>query len=131
MAACELLLRPDEVSLARDSVWADVERPEGAVLGALLERQIESLEPSRWKPGVKLIVTRLLLDVNDLYPADVNPVRRARVLLRQLEFKYHGGMDGDGDGDGHLGPMAEVIEEVERLLSRDVGLTFLCFGVIA
>lgn len=122
MTACELLLGPEEVSLARASVWADVERPESAVLGALLERQIGSLEASRWKPHVKALVARLLLDANDIYLADVHPVRRARVLLRSLEFKYHGGMDEEGDG--YLGAMAEVVE-VERLLSHDVSLVFM------
>ena len=130
MAACELLLGPGEVSLSRDSVWADVERPEDAVLGALLERQIGSLEASRWKPHVKVLVARLLLDANDIYLADVHPVRRARVLLRWLEFKYHGGMNDEED-EGYLGPMAEVVVEVERLLSHDVSLVFLCPGVIA
>jgi separase len=129
MAACELLLGPGEVSLSRDSVWADVERPEGAVLGALLERQIGSLEASRWKPHVKVLVARLLLDANDIYLADVHPVRRARILLRWLEFKYHGGIDEEGEG--YLGPMAEMVEEVERLLSHDVSLVFLCPRVIA
>jgi hypothetical protein len=53
---CVVLLGPDEVSLSRDSVWADVERPEGATFGALLERQIGSSEVSRWKPHVKVLV---------------------------------------------------------------------------
>ena len=123
MGSCELLLSPPEVSLVQDLVWANVERPEDAVLNTLLERQIGSLEASRWKPHVRLIVARLLLDANALYRADVNPVRKARVLLGWLEFKYHAGMDEEGDRQ--LGPVADVADEIESLLTREVSFSVL------
>ena len=123
MASCELLLSPLEVSLARDSAWANVERPAGPVLSTLLERQIGSLEASRWKPHVRLIVAQLLLDANALYQADVNPVRRARVLLWWLEFKYNAGTDEEDDGQ--LGPVAHVADEIESLLTREVSFSVL------
>jgi len=123
MASCELLLSPLEVSLARDSAWANVERPAGPVLSTLLERQIGSLEASRWKPHVRLIVAQLLLDANALYQADVNPVRRARVLLWWLEFKYNAGTDEEDDGQ--LGPVAHVADEIESLLTREVSFLVL------
>ncbi|KAK2461139.1 hypothetical protein APHAL10511_006666 [Amanita phalloides] len=118
MAGCELLFDSAEVSLARESAWGDVERPESVVLGALLERQISGLETSRWKPNVRLIVAHLLRNANEIYQADVYPVRRARVLLRWLEYAYYGGMDGESPGDD-FGTVAEVTEEIECLLSRE------------
>ena len=130
MGICELFLDPANVSLSREPVWADVERPDGVVIGALLERQICGLETSRWKPNVKLVVARLLLEADGVYQANVNPVRRARVLLRWLELMYYGGLSQEGlgtKGFQRFGTVTEVAEEVEQLLSREVCVIFHCF----
>ncbi|KAF8623833.1 hypothetical protein AX15_006159 [Amanita polypyramis BW_CC] len=122
MSACELFLDPLDVSLSRDPVWVDAERPDSIVIGALLERQIYGLETSRWKPNVKSVVAQLIAEADRVYQADVNPVRKARVLLRWLEFMYHGGLSQEGleaKGFQRFGIVTEVAKEVEQLLSRE------------
>lgn len=121
MATCELFLDHARVSLSQPSLWTSTKGPDHDIIGALLERQIHSLEASRWKPNVKLAVARLLLDSSGVYRAEIMPIRRARILLRWLEFAYHGGSTEGLEGDiHHLGAAAEVAKEIECLLTRIV-----------
>jgi separase len=95
--------------LARRSIEID----DACIIGALLERQIGGLGGSRWKDGVQNAVGQLLIDVLDSYGPDM-PVRRARVLLKSLEFGYHPGPEAVVA----IGTPEEMGSEVERLLSQ-------------
>ena len=96
IGTCELLLPTEEVSLkSAVNCAATPDTSHGAnptivdprVVGALLERQLDSLEPSRWKEGVQSVFVRLLRDALDVYRvvedgSNGMPVRRARVLVQ-------------------------------------------------
>ncbi|GLB42455.1 putative peptidase family C50 [Lyophyllum shimeji] len=120
LSGCELLLHPTAVSL----VSLQISDP--GVTGALLERQIDSLESSRWKEGVPAITAQLLKDALQVYRMDM-PVRRARVLVKCMDFTYHA---GPGVMVGMDSP--EIMGgEVEKLLlgedcGQDMGLAGFC-----
>lgn len=61
---------------------------EAEVVGALVEWQITSLETSLHKEGVPEVLPCLIKDALEIYDAKRFPLRRARVLLRQLEASY-------------------------------------------
>ena len=111
LGACELLMEPAKVSLASLSVAED------AVAGALLERQIGSLETSRWQEGVPAVVERLLQDALQVYGTQM-PVRRSRTLLKCLEFMYQAGPDQMSN----LGRPEDLGQEIVELLQREVGV---------
>ncbi|KAF9528394.1 peptidase family C50-domain-containing protein [Crepidotus variabilis] len=92
-----------------------------SILGILLERQLDSLDASRWKEGVKGVYVRLLQDALDVYSVKESesvyrtPVRRARLMVRCLEFMYR---EGSGDGEfGFGGPSGPdvMLSEVETM----------------
>jgi separase len=114
IGTCELFVSPDEVSLRRplESCGHNAD-----IIGAILERQIEGLEGSSWKEGVRNAVKALLVDAVAVYPAGDIPVRRARVLIRCLEFGYKAGDNGLPRHSDDIG------EEAEDLLARDVGFS--------
>lgn len=118
MATCELLRDPAEVSLlsvlqqpesstptavptsaptksTKGKQKAAPLNPEqenwACLLGAVLERQIDSLESCRWKDTGKTATARLLSDCISVYEAAKRPIRRVGVLLRCLEFEYYTG----------------------------------------
>jgi len=113
LATCDLLLDAEQVSLKShlDSVGLGP-----LVLGPLLERQFNSLEPHLWKEGVANIAKVLLLHALQVYHADM-PLRRARILMRCLELMYR-------IGEANISPTDWVPEqmgnEAERLLQRNV-----------
>ncbi|KAI9509013.1 peptidase family C50-domain-containing protein [Russula earlei] len=130
MASCELLRPPAQVSLKESlsSISIDSadnqEEDRRCIIGAILERQVESLAGSLWKPDVKSAVRELLIDCASIYDSANRPIRRAGVLLRGLELSYY--TDAPG-GDVQL---AKSQEEIEALLSlgnvgRDSSLTHL------
>ena len=91
LGACDLLLSPEEVSIlstvTNPAPGLDPASLEPSVAGALLERQLDGLEPSRWKDGVREIFIKLLQDALKVYGGAM-PVRRARVLVRCMDFVY-------------------------------------------
>lgn len=97
-------------------VSMDIDDP--AVTGALLERQIDSLETSRWKEGVQSIVAYLLTDALKVYGPNM-PVRRARVLLKCMDFMYHAGPEVMA----RVSTPEDMGNEVEKLLQREVCLS--------
>ena len=113
----ELLLDVRSVSLR--SIGID-DRP---ITGALLEQQIDSLEGSKWKDGVQIAVAQLLKDALDAY-ALYMPVRRARVLLKCMEFAYHAGPEAVAE----IGTPEHMGTEVERLLQSQVSCLLLYQG---
>ena len=138
IGTCELLLPTEEVSLkSAVNCAATPDTSHGAnptivdprVVGALLERQLDSLEPSRWKEGVHGVFVRLLRDALDVYRVEDNisngmPVRRARVLVRCMEFAYrdHGQAEWSAFGFANVD---EIGSEIERLVIMSV-----CFFLI-
>ena len=86
------------------------------VLGALIERQISSLEESKWKQGVLGVLTQLVDDALELYTAEQRPVRRARVLLKKLELSYHSGLTCTEQNEDAI----QYHLEAQYLLSRQV-----------
>lgn len=120
MASCELLRPPMEVSLKRltSSISIDdVDNHEEdcrCVVGAILERQVDSLTGSLWKPDVQNAVAGLLSDCVSIYDPENRPIRRAGVMLRLLELSFY---TGALDGDARLEKSAD---EIKALLSHEV-----------
>lgn len=120
MASCELLRPPTEVSLKRliSSISIDgVDDPEEdrrCVVGAILERQIDSLTGNLWKPDVQSAVAGLLSDCVSIYNPENRPIRRAGVMLRLLELSFY---TGAPDGDAQLEKSAD---EIKTLLGHEV-----------
>ena len=135
IGACELFLPMEDVSLKSAVNCATTpETSHGAnspivhsrIVGALLERQLDSLEPSRWKESVRGVFVRLLRDALDVYrvedvvdSSNRMPVRRARVLVRCMEFVYrdHGQDEWSRFGFANVD---EIGCEIERLVMMSV-----------
>ena len=120
MATCELLRPPTEVSLKQlitsipiDGA-TDLEEERRCVVGAILERQVESLSGNLWKPDVQNVVMELLSDCISTYDSANRPIRRAGVMLKILELNYYSGAAHE---DLRL---SESAAEIEGLLSQDV-----------
>jgi hypothetical protein len=125
MASCELLRQPTEVSLKRlissISIGGTDNHEEDCrcVVGAILERQVDSLAGSLWKPDVQSAVAVVLSDCVSTYDAETRPIRRAGVMLRLLELSYYtGAPNGDVQWEKYA-------KEIEALLSLDVCLCYL------
>lgn len=120
MGACELLRPPTQISLKQliNSISidgaTDHEEERRCVVGAILERQVESLSGNLWKPDVRSVVMGLLSDCVSTYDAKNRPIRRAGVMLKILELAYYGGA---ADEDLRL---SESADEIEGLLSQGV-----------
>lgn len=102
-------MKPSAVSLSSSHVGDD------GVIGALLERQVESLGLIRYKDNVSNVISYLLSDISKIYGSDM-PVRRARILVKWLEHMYYSGRDvvsGIGSPD-------DIGNEVEDLLQSEV-----------
>jgi separase len=110
LGACELLLSPEKVSALSLGL------SDANITGALLERQIQSLDGSRWKESTRSVVQAFLRATLEVYREMDMPVRRARTLLGCLDFTYHSGPEALVD----LGSPSEMGDEVERILVRKV-----------
>jgi separase len=120
MAACELLCPPAQVSLRQliGSIpingASNLEEERRCVVGAILERQVESLSGSLWKPNVQNVVAGLLSDCVSTYDSANRPIRRASVKLRALELAYYtSAVDEDIQLD-------KSSKEIEALLKTEV-----------
>jgi separase len=120
MAACELLRPPELVSLRQliGSIHIDgtsnLEEERLCVVGAIIERQVESLGGSLWKSNVQNVVAGLLSDCVSTYDTENRPIRRASVMLRALAVAYY---TGAADRDVQL---AKSSKEIETLLRTEV-----------
>jgi separase len=122
MGLSDLFRPPSQISLLETLQRLRENSPNfgDIIVGAILERQIDGIEGSSWKENVLDIVHKLLQDALLLY-GDRWPIRRARILLRSLEFSYYA-------GPGKLGSQPEhLIEEIEKLLNRQVRCFFNWF----
>jgi len=92
------------------------------VVGLLLERQVSALEPCLRKDGVQAIMRGLLRDTLSVYQTTVLPFRRARVILKCMEFLWK----NENSSCGETGWTAEHLgNEVSHLLAVEVTrLTF-------
>ena len=123
MGACDLFLEPDAIS-AKSWYTSAANVGEGdvqlkAFVGALLERQVASLDGSRWKKGVDRVVQHLLRHALVLYEAAAFPIRRARIFLQLLEGAYYA--TDERSGGKILGmPVEDVGTQVRALLNCEV-----------
>lgn len=109
IATHELLKPPGEISLK--------ERIEGlglnpqlspAIIGAVLERQLDALGRNIWKDSPRSLAKHLLDQLSSLYK-DAWPIRKMRVLVRRLEFSYFSVVT-DPEWDA-----TEILAEADRL----------------
>lgn len=120
MASCELRRPPAQVSLKQLVTSLSIggaenlEEDRRCVVGAILERQVDSLSGSLWKSDVQNAVAGILSDCVLTYDLDNRPIRRAGVMLRDLELAYYTGL---ANGDNQL---AKSAQEIEALLSLEV-----------
>lgn len=119
LATCDLLLPPKDVSLKRHT--KALGKP---IAGALIEQQIVCLEKFQWKDVVKDVVKGLLSDALEIYDPMEMPLRRARVLLKYLDFEYYASMN-----DQRGASTKEMAREVERLTTVMVSMTYQRLGV--
>src|SRR6266545_615432 len=131
LGACELFLPPDQVSL-RSYSTKGVDYQDFSITGALLERQLFSLEPSQWKEGVRNVMLHLLKDALEIYSCGtgagaggssvvVMPIRKARVLVHCLEFAYRDSTTAvESVSMFRFENVEEVAGEVERLCTMQV-----------
>ena len=121
IGACELLLRPEGVSLRSPQRFAAFDDGNAVmdprVVGVDLEQQIDGLQPSQWKEGVRSIFVKLLRGSPEVYDAASFPIRRSRVLIRCIAFAY---WDSGDDWAVTLGNVQEMGSELERLLIAQV-----------
>lgn len=135
IGACELFFLPEEVSLHTTlrraaSIQDAQSRLDPSIVGILLERQSCSLQPSKWKEGVRAISIQLLKDALDIYHSKaedgsmIMPIRRARVLIQCLEFLYR---DSSTDLICTFGfvSVEEMAKEIEHLCTMQVGVFFV------
>lgn len=114
MGAAELFLEKD-TSLLNPSKALPREVPI-----AILERQINSLGESKWKPAIAKVVDYLLDDL--LYVlGDTQPVRRAKVLIGRLEHMYYSGNPMQSSR------VEELTNEIRQLLDLVGGLNSAYF----
>ncbi|KAL0578391.1 separin protein [Marasmius crinis-equi] len=106
MGVCELLLAAREVSLR------NIAMTKHCLRGALVERQLEGLEPYRHKEGIAVAMSALLKDALELYQDGCMPLRSVRVYVRALSFAYHNGVEHISS----LGSIDEIAGKIKRSL---------------
>jgi len=88
IAAYELLKSPGEISLKEPMERLDLNpQLSRAIIGAILERQLDALGRNLWKDSARSLARHLLDQLLSLYE-DAWPIRKMRVLVRRLEFSY-------------------------------------------
>ncbi|KAH7913084.1 peptidase family C50-domain-containing protein [Hygrophoropsis aurantiaca] len=112
VGACELFLGPKTISLRNHLRPVLKDNAHIPWIGKLLERQIESLEISMRKEGVRDVIEGLLEDLLEAYEVAQMPVRRAKALLRCVEFVWKSGEIIAGKWDGQV-----LAQEVLDLLT--------------
>ena len=79
-----------------------------AIVGVILERQLDALGRNIWKDGARSLAKHLLDELPLIYE-DAWPVRKMRILARRLEFSYFS-VVADPEWD-----VTETLAEVDRL----------------
>lgn len=121
---CDLRLDPSAVSLKTYQIPEGVSSPDkshdrdtmrSAIVGILLEKQVEALEGCRWKDYAREAMHHFLNDALEAYHTGKTPIRRARILLKILELSQ-----SNSEGTLSAVDYDDVGEEVDTLLSSKV-----------
>ncbi|CAL1698705.1 unnamed protein product [Somion occarium] len=91
----------------------DVDDQRRLYTGAILERQMDSLDASRYKGLVRKTIGVLIEEALEVYSGARDGVRRAGALVRWLEHHYYSPAEEDEEGRR----VEDVVKEVETLLS--------------
>lgn len=128
---CDLLLQPQAVSLrlhlAECFVPAGLSLDDAAtrkvIIGAVLERQLQGLDGCRWKTSGRKAIRFLLDEILQIYDAKNMPIRRARVILRQLEY-LHSSQSTDTQDIFNLEALGKEADSLlaKEALGLDAGL---------
>ena len=109
IAAYELLRSPGEISLKEQMERLDLNpQLSRAIVGVILERQLDALGRNIWKDGARSLAKHLLDQLSMLYE-DGWPIRKMRILVRRLEFSYFA-VVADPEWDA-----IKTLAEVDRL----------------
>lgn len=109
IATYELLKSPGEISLKEQMEGLDLNpQLSQAIVGALLERQLDALGRNIWKDGARSLAKHLLDQLPLLYE-DAWPIRKMRIIVRRLEFSYFSAV---ADPEWNT---TETLAEVDRL----------------
>jgi hypothetical protein len=109
IATYELLRSPGEISLKEGVERLDLNpQLSRAIVGVILERQLDALGRNTWKDGARSLAKYLLDELPSLYE-DGWPVRKMRILVRRLEFSYFS-VVADSEWD-----VTETLAEIDRL----------------
>ena len=88
IATYELLRSPGEISLKEQMERLDLNpQLSQAIVGVVLERQLDALGRNIWKDGARSTAKHLLDQLLLLYE-DAWPMRKMKILVRRLEFSY-------------------------------------------
>lgn len=119
IAAYELLRSPEEISLKGQMERMDLNpQLSQAIVGVILERQLDALGRNIWKDSARSLAKHLLDQLSSLYE-DAWPIRKMRVLVRRLEFSYFSVITDPGWA------ATETLAEVDRLSKIKVFPHFL------
>ena len=109
IAAYELLRSPGDSSLKEQMESLDLNpQRSGAIVGLILEKQLDALGGNIWKDSTRALAKHLLDQLSFLYE-DGWPIRKMRILVRRLEFSYFS-VVADPEWD-----TAETLAEAYRL----------------
>ena len=116
---CDLFLPVEEVSLRGElahSFHAKDKHAIAAIAGALLEKQVDGLESSKWKPAVHNMMGKLLKDALKVYSSQKMPIRKARVMLKCLQLEH----SSNGKAASIVDDLEEFVIEADELLRARV-----------
>ena len=112
IATCDLFQPLNTVS-ALSWFAQEVDGDSKCVVGALIERQIKSMEESRWKAPVRDVLCTLVDDALLVYDPEERPIRHTRVLLKRLEL----GLETDANA---IDVVTKLATNAEVILAQKV-----------
>jgi separase len=103
------------------STFPSDDRSKAEIAGAILTRQLSTLESIGHKDGAREAMEHVLEDLLSVYDTSWAPVQRARVLVTALGVSWRDGRsEGDGDASARF-DVERVGQEALELLAREVG----------
>jgi len=125
IATYELMRSPGEISLKEHMEGLDLNpQLSQAIVGVILERQLDALGRNIWKDGARSLAKHLLDQLSLLY-GDTWPIRKIRVLVRRLEFSYFSVVTDPGWNPTETLAEADRLSKLKvfRVSSTSSGLT--------